>query len=85
MRKVTMDLTDRDVENTQYLREVLHARSNAQVISIALSLLRFIVSALLNPGTQLLLRNPDGSLDRVVVPELENITNRSSAYRANTG
>src|SRR5438105_2021061 len=76
MRKVTMDITDRDVENTQFLRDVLRARSNAQVISIALSLMRFIVTALLVPNTQILIKNPDGTLDRIVVPELQNITGR---------
>ena len=74
MRKVTMELTDRDVENTQFLRDTLQARSNAQVVSIALSLTKFIVSALREPNTQLLIRNPDSTLDRVLMPELENIT-----------
>jgi hypothetical protein len=73
MRKVTMELTDRDVDNVRFLREVLHARSNAQVVSIALSLTKFLVSALLVKGTQIWLKNPDGTLDRVVMPELENI------------
>lgn len=76
MRKVTMELTERDVENTQFLRDTLQARSNAQVVSIALSLAKFIVSALREPDTQLLIRNPDGTLDRVLMPELENITRR---------
>jgi len=74
MRKVTMELTDRDVDNTQFLRDVLNARSNAQVVSIALSLTRFIVSALRDSNAQLLLRNPNGQVDRVVMPELENIS-----------
>jgi hypothetical protein len=73
MRKVTMDLTDRDVENTQFLREALHTRSNAQVVSVALSLTRFIVSELMKPGTHLLLRNPDETVSRVVMHELANI------------
>lgn len=76
MRKVTMELTDRDVENTQFLRDTLQARSNAQVVSIALSLTKFIGAALREPNTQLLIRNPDGTLDRVLMPELENITRR---------
>jgi hypothetical protein len=76
MRKVTMGLTDRDVDNTNFIREVVQARSNAQVVSIALSLTRFIVAALTVPGAQLLLRNSDGTLDRVIMSELENITGR---------
>jgi hypothetical protein len=72
MPKVTMDLTDRDAENTKFLRDAMLARSNAHVVSVALSLTKFIVSALAQ-NSQLLLRNPDGTLERIVMPELENI------------
>jgi hypothetical protein len=76
MRKVTMILTDRDDENAHFIRDLLHTRSMAQAVSIALSLTRFIVSALREPNTELLLRRPDGKLDRVLMPELENIASR---------
>ena len=72
MRKVTMNLTDRDVENAKFLREKLKTRSEAQVVSISLSLTRFIVSEV-RKGGQLLMRDPSGRLDRIVMHELENI------------
>jgi hypothetical protein len=71
-----MDLTDRDVENAQFLEEALHARNRTHAISIALSLTKFIVSELSKPDTHLLLRNPDGSVSRVVMHELENIASK---------
>jgi hypothetical protein len=79
MRKVTMNLTDRDVENAKFLREMLETRSEAQVVSIALSLTKFIVSALRQPGTQILLREPNGNLARIVMHELENIPKQNSS------
>jgi hypothetical protein len=78
MRKVTMNLTDRDVDNAKFLREVLKTRSEAQVVSISLSLTKFIVSALLQPGTQILLREPNGNLERIVMHELENIPKQNN-------
>jgi hypothetical protein len=77
MRKVTMELTDRDVENVRFLRDIFHfVRSNAQVISIALSITQFLVRALRVEGSDLLIRNPDGSLDRVIMPELAHLSQR---------
>lgn len=73
MIKVTMNLTERDVSNAYAIFTATHARSKAQAVSTALSLTRFIIDSLRTPGTQLLLRNPDGSLERVVMPELEKL------------
>ncbi|MCB8880974.1 hypothetical protein ACELLULO517_12075 [Acidisoma cellulosilytica] len=69
MPKVTMSLTDRDVANTDNLRQALDARSNAHAVSIALSLTSFLVGQL-QQGHELCLRLPNGELQRVVMTEL---------------
>jgi hypothetical protein len=67
-----MNLTDRDVQNTEFIRGITHARSNASAVSIALSLARFIAGQL-QEGSELLLRNRNGEIERVVMPELTDI------------
>jgi len=70
MPKVTMSLTDRDVANTEKLRQALDARSNAHAVSVALSLTTFLVDRL-KEGNELVLRTPKGELQRVFMAELE--------------
>lgn len=78
MPKVTMALTDRDVTNTDKIRSGLEARSNAHAVSIALSLTAFVVDQL-QKGNDLLLRSPDGELQRIVMTELAPIRPELSA------
>jgi hypothetical protein len=73
MPKVTMSLTDRDVTNTEMLREALRSRSNAHAVSIALSLTTFLVGEL-RKGNQLCLQAPGGDLQKVVMAELTEVT-----------
>ena len=70
MPKVTMSLTDRDVVNTEKLRQALDARSNAHAVSIALSLTAFLTDRL-KEGNELVLRTPKGELQRVFMAELQ--------------
>ena len=72
MPKVTMSLTDHDVANTEKLRKALHARSNAHVVSIALSLTSFVVDQLQH-GNEIVLRSPQGELQRIVMNELSPV------------
>ncbi len=72
MPKVTMALTERDVSNTSNIREATQARSNAQAVSIALSLANFIVNEM-RRGNELLLASPEGQLQRVIMTELANV------------
>ena len=72
MIKVTMNLTEKDVSNTDDIYHWISARSKAQAVSTALSLTRFVLNALRTPGTKLLLETPDG-MERVVMPEFENL------------
>jgi hypothetical protein len=72
MPKVTMNLTDRDAQNTEYIRQLTQARSNASAVSIALSLTRFIVGQM-REGSELLLRSRTGEMERIVMTELANV------------
>jgi hypothetical protein len=72
MVKVTMLLTDGDAENAKFIREATSARSNAQALSVSLTLTGFLIKQLQN-NSDLVLRNERGEFVRVVMPELENI------------
>jgi hypothetical protein len=70
MPKITMSLTEHDIQNTEKIREVLEGRSNAHAVSIALSLTAFIVDQMLNKN-EVLLRDARGELCRIAMAELE--------------
>lgn len=78
MPKVTMSLTDRDVANTELVRQLLDALSNAHAVSIALSLTAYLVDQM-RSGHELLLRSPEGNLERLVMSELERVSPRRAA------
>ena len=81
-KKVTMNLTDRDIDNADVIYETTHARAKAHAVSSALSLTRFIIDELKQrPGTDILLRNPDGSQVRLVMPELEQLSKTGGTER----
>lgn len=69
VHRVTMNLTQRDVQNTSKLRNALHTRSNAQAVSSALSLAASVTD-LLQDGGELLVRDKDGEFQRVIIPGL---------------
>lgn len=68
--KVTMNLTDKDVDNTDKIRRVFHARSNAAAVSDALSVTATLV-AMLKEGNEILVRNKKGELEKLVFTGLE--------------
>lgn len=78
MAKVTMNLTEQDIENTDEIHGATGARSKAHAVSIALSLTRFIIDALKRPGTQLLIRDSQGNCERIVMPELQRLSRQPS-------
>lgn len=67
LHKVTMNLTPIDVSNAEKLRNRLHARSNAQVVSTAISITAAI-SDIVQEGGTLMVRDKNGELQRVVIP-----------------
>ena len=66
MTKVTMNLTDRDVENTETLSRRLHSRSKASAVSSALAIAEGITRSI-ERGEEVLIRTKDGSLERVFI------------------
>lgn len=78
MPKVTMKLTDRDADNAEFVRQLTSARSKAHAISVALALTRFITERLKH-GAELILRNQEGDLERVIMAELESIPRNSGS------
>ena len=69
MRKVTMNLTERDIENTEALTRRLNLRNKASTVSSALAITDGLTKKILN-GEELLIRKKDGSLEVVVIPGL---------------
>lgn len=66
MTKVTMNLTDRDVANTEILTRRLHSRSKASAVSSALAIAEGITRSI-ERGEEVLIRTKDGSLERVFI------------------
>lgn len=69
LRKVTMNLTERDVKNTERLRNILHTRSNAEAVSAALSITSSL-SEMLEDDKELIIRSRTGDIEKVIIPGL---------------
>ena len=68
-RKVTMNLTERDVRNTEEICKRLHSRSKAQAVSSALSITEGLTREVQN-GSEVMIRRPDGSTRTMVIAGL---------------
>jgi hypothetical protein len=69
LRKVTMNLSERDIRNTEKLTEQLHARSKAEAVSAALSITSFL-SEMLQGDKELIIRDKKGGIEKVIIPGL---------------
>jgi hypothetical protein len=69
LHRVTMNMTQRDVEKTDKLRAKFHSRSNAQAVSSALALADSVTD-MLETGGELFLKDKNGELQRVVISGL---------------
>ena len=67
--KVTMNLTSKDVDNTDKIRKMFHARSNAAAVSDALSVTATLAD-MLKEGNEILVRNKKGDLEKIVIAGL---------------
>ena len=85
MIKVSMNLTKRDVDNVAAIHECTQARTKAQAVSTALSLTRFVIDQLVQHNAELLIRTPKGDLERVVMPELQNLRPYTPHHEAAAG
>lgn len=66
MTKVTMNLTERDIKNTQNLTRRLQSRSKASAVSSALAIADGITRSI-ERGEEVLIRTKDGTLERVFI------------------
>ena len=71
LMKVTMNLTERDVKNTEKLTARLHSRSKAATVSTALSVTAALADIIEDGGT-LMIRNQDGSMEGLTIIGLTN-------------
>lgn len=69
--KVTMNLTDIDLRNTEKLTKTLNARSKASTVSKALAITKTITDSL-EKGGDLVVHNPDGSTTKITIVDLDN-------------
>jgi hypothetical protein len=72
MPRVTMGLTDEDVDNANHIYASTPARTRAQAVSFALALTRFLVEQRRRGASLILDRN--GEFERVVMPDLDRVT-----------
>lgn len=69
MIKVTMNLTDTDAANADFVYGAIDARSKAQAVSFSLAIAQLVLKAMIDvPGTKLYLEWPDGTRERIVWP-----------------
>ena len=66
LQKITMNLTEKDVENALFLLETLNERNQASVVSKSLSLTKDIVN-LLKDNSKLLVEDKDGNIQEIKI------------------
>lgn len=69
LKKVTMNLTEQDIKNTEEICKRLHSRSKAQAVSSALSITEGLTREVQN-GSEVMLRRPDGSVRTMIIAGL---------------
>lgn len=73
MPQVTMNLTDKDVENADRIHDYLETRNRAHAVSIALSLGAWIAGQVASGG-KVLIQDRDGSVSQMKMAELDRTT-----------
>ena len=74
MKKVTMNLSDRDIRNAEILTERLNLRNKASTVSSALAITEGLTKKIAS-GEELLIRRKDGSMDVVIIAGLGGANN----------
>ena len=69
MKRVTMNLTDEDIRNTETLVERLKLRNKTLTVSSALAITEGLTRKI-ESGDELLLKKKDGSIQTVVIAGL---------------
>ena len=69
LKKITMNLTPRDVENADTLTRRLHCRNKASTVSAALAITEDITRRI-QDGGQLMIKEKDGSVETLIITGL---------------
>lgn len=69
LTRVTLNLTDRDIENAVRLAQLPAIRNRTQAISTSLAFTRYVVDALQQEGAHLFLKDSKGEYQRIVMPD----------------
>ena len=69
LKKVTMNLTERDIANTEVLTARLNTRNKASTVSSALAIAEGITKKI-EDGGELIVRKKDGSMETIVIAGL---------------
>ena len=69
LKKVTMNLTARDIANTEILTTRLNTRNKASAVSSALAITEGI-TRMVQDGGEVIVRRKDGSMETLVIPGL---------------
>ena len=70
LKKVTMNLTERDIANAEILTARLHSRNKASTVSTALAITEGITRKI-EDGGELIVRKKDGSIETVLIAGLD--------------
>ena len=71
LHKVTMNLTENDVRNTEILVDRLHARNRASAVSGALAIAEGLTRRI-EEGGELIVRGRNGTHETVIIPGLRS-------------
>ena len=64
-KKVTMNLTERDIQNTTELQRIIHARSKAGAVSYSLSLATMLASQI-EQGAEIYIKDKSGETHKLL-------------------
>ena len=70
LKKVTMNLTERDIANAEILTARLHSRNKASTVSTALAIIEGLTRKI-EDGGELIVRKKDGSIETVLIAGLD--------------
>lgn len=70
LHKVAMNLTAKDIENKDKVRDCFNTRTDAGAVSAALSVTASL-SEILQKGGELLVRTKDGELEKIIITGLD--------------
>lgn len=70
LKKISMNLTERDITNTESVRNMFHVRTNADAVSAALGITKSLAD-MVKKGNEVLIRNKKGEIHKLLIPGLD--------------